>query len=80
MSSTATATATATAIDNVKVNLNDVLCRRGAFAHYHSGNQRFQTIAKEYQQEYRASKTNIEKRDIVSRILVCINDSGGHFL
>ena len=46
----------------------------------HSGNHRFRTIAKEYQQEYRARKTNIEKRDIVLQILACINDSGGHFL
>ena len=46
----------------------------------HSGNQNFCTIAREYQQEYRARQTNIEKREIVLQILARINDSGGCFL
>ena len=78
-----TASATTTAIDNRNMKRNDVLCGWGTDVYNHTGNQRFRKIAREYLQEYMASTTIKERRDVVSQILACINDShdsGGRFL
>ena len=85
MATAATTTATTTGMmpattATAAVNLNDVLCGQGNLVNSHSGNQRFRTIAREYQQEYWSRQKNIEKRETVLLILARINDSGGRFL
>jgi hypothetical protein len=62
-----------------EITPNDVLLGRGGLTNSHCGNKTFRSVVSEYQQEYLHARKK-EKKEIATRIVARIHESGGRFL